>query len=68
MRPPSKEKTILPSGVLNLYGAGGPVRKKDVQSEYGDEDEVEISKDSDSEHKEENEVKNLDSEFNGGDK
>ena len=44
------------------------LEKKDGQSDHGDEDEVEISKDSDSVHKEENEVKNLDLEFNGGDK
>ena len=44
------------------------LEKKDGQSDHGDEDEVEISKDSNSGHKEENKVKNLDSEFNGGDK
>ena len=38
-------------------------QKKDGQSDYGDEYEVEISKYCDSEHKEENEVKNLDFEF-----
>ena len=44
------------------------LEKKDGLSDHGDEDEVEISKASDSKHKEENEVKNLDLEFNRGDK
>ena len=47
-----KKKTSLPPGVLNILGVGDPVRnEEDSQSYQGDMDEVEISKDSNSEHK-----------------
>ena len=65
--PQTKKKTALPPGVLNLLVAGDPVRnKEDSQSDHGDEDEVEISQESDSEYEEENEFMNLDSEIDGG--